>query len=96
MPSVKMKTKGTIIFIASVFVILVIGFTFPHVKTFPCFDRLFDESESLNFKNEKHGQTTERKSLIQNTSNNLQNRDPQVITSRCAILISPICKSYKN
>jgi hypothetical protein len=89
MTSVKMKLKRTIIIIASVFVILVIGFTFPHVKTFLSFDRLLDESEDFNPVNEKHAKATERESLVQYTSNNLQNRDPQAITSRCAILISP-------
>jgi len=84
-----MKTKKTIIIVATVILIVVVGFTVPRVNTFFHFARLVDEGRSLNYEHEKYEQGAEVGSPIQNTSNNLPNKDLQVITSPCAVLIRP-------
>lgn len=96
MPNAKMKTKKTIIIIATVFLIVVVGFKFTQGKTFFDFTRFVDKGRSLNHKPEKYEQGTEVGSLIQNTSNFLQNKDLQVITSPCAVLISPNLKKLEK
>ncbi len=59
-------------------------------------DRFFAGGESLNVEHGKHDQDSKLRSLVHNTSNNLQHRNLEVITSPCAVIISPNLKKLEE
>jgi len=89
------KFKKTIIVSAAVFLIMVVGFTFPHIKTSFDLDRFLPVVKE-NTEHGKHEPGTKLRSVIANTSINLPNKGLPVITFPCAIVISPTSQKLEK